>query len=122
MIKKECEYLDGLIIAPPDGDYKIYIDGWHVLTKRIKNNEGHNVLPWFTEIYLLPWRGIVKQYDLPTGDFTVVEDVEEKCIKLVYKDGNVIDRIRKYACGLDIWAGGFFYKGVFKFWFKMVKV
>lgn len=118
----ETQFCNGVNICPPDGEYKIYVDNLHILIKSIKGDQGQNHLPLLTKIPLLPWCRLAQKYHLPTGDFTVRSSDNEKCCLLEYKDGRIIDKITQIRGDKNTWAGGFFYEGELKFWFRMVKI
>ncbi len=118
----ETTYYNGIPVCPGDGEYKVLIDDIHVLTKRIKDGQGTNHFPCLTYVPLLPWRGIMKRYGLMTGDFEVIPDDKDRTIKLVYKDGHVVDKIRQVRGEKNTWIGAYYYDNELKFWFKLVKI
>ena len=99
----ETMFVNGLAVCPPDGEYKIMLDDLHVLTKRIKHGHGTNHLPWLTKVPLLPWKGIIARYGLPTGDFEVIQDCN-RFVSLVYKDNHVVDRIVQVRGKENTWT------------------
>lgn len=63
----------------------------------------------------------MKRYGLMTGDFEVISDEQDKAIRLVYKDGHVVDKIRQVRGEENTWAGAYYYDNNLKFWFSMRK-
>lgn len=118
----ETMFCNGINVCPPDGEYKVYIDNVHLLTKKIKNSKGSNHLPWLTEIPLFSWSRTAQKYNLPTGDFLVHSCEEEKCCMLDYKDGHIKDKVVQVRGLPNTWAGMLYKNNEFCFWFKMVKV
>ncbi len=115
-------YAEGVNIAPDDGEYKIYIDDMHILTKRIINGRGKNFPAWTTKLPKSPWRAAIEKYEIPMLGFRVVYNSKADAVRLEYDDVDIVDLI-KQAQGLSsTWIGKFFYNGVLKFLFRMVKI
>lgn len=121
----EMIFINGTAQKEPaiaDGEYKVFVDDIHLLTKKIKGNEGSNHLPWLTRVKLLAWKGLVAKYRLFTGDFVIEWSEPLKCWLLIYKDGRIIDRVRFVRGQNDTLVGCFYYKDQLEFWFLMRKV
>lgn len=99
-----------LIEEPENGDYRVFIAGKHMLTKRIINKEGQNFLPWFTSMPLLhianwlPWKSKLLKMGLPTGDFKMRVDPTLRMVVFDYGNG-VIDYLKKMKGKKNVWSG-----------------
>ncbi len=118
----EVMYNEGINVAPPTGEYKVYIEDMHLLTKKIDGTCGKNFLPWTTKyIPLSPWRDAVERYSLPLLDFKVVYSPNKSATELIYDIG-IVDFIKQVRDLQSTWVGEFWFRGKFKFIFRMVKV
>lgn len=114
-------YSEGINVAPGDGEYKVYIDDMHILTKRIIGGRGKNFPAWVTKLPKSPWRAAIEKYEIPMLGFRVIYNSKDDATSLEYDDVKVVDLI-KQAHGLpNTWVGKFLYKGQLKFMFRMVK-
>lgn len=115
-------YNFGFNVPPPPGEYAVIIDGYHLLTKKIGNdNTGQNFFPWLAKFPLLPWKRFVRQYGLVTGDFHITRNIAQKCYDFIYEDGITVDHVRQ-VWGMDnTWVGELIRDGKSVLWFLLEK-